>query len=89
MLTGDLLRQRLGQGMPPALYARNMAAICHAELGQFAESERLGSESEELAQPLDLPFGLALARIALALHGLLLQERPVEAASGFWSARST
>ena len=78
MLTGDLLRQRLGQGMPPALYARNMAAICHAELGQFVESERFGTESEGLAQSPDLPWGLALARIALA-YRLLLQQRPADA----------
>jgi DNA-binding NtrC family response regulator/tetratricopeptide (TPR) repeat protein len=78
MLTGDLLRQRLGQGMPPAIYARNMAAICHAELGQFAESERFGTESEDLARSPDLPWGLALARIALA-YRLLLQDRPADA----------
>jgi tetratricopeptide (TPR) repeat protein len=78
MLTGDLLRQRLGQGMPPALYARNMAAICHADLGKFAESERFGTESEGLAQSQDLPWGLALARIALA-YRLLLQDRPADA----------
>jgi DNA-binding NtrC family response regulator/tetratricopeptide (TPR) repeat protein len=77
-LTGDLLRQRLGQGMPPALYARSMAAFCHAELGHFAEAQRLASESESLAQSLDLPFGLALAHIAQG-YGHLLQERLEEA----------
>jgi transcriptional regulator with PAS, ATPase and Fis domain/tetratricopeptide (TPR) repeat protein len=77
-LTGDRLRQRLGQGMPPSLYARNMVAFCHAELGEFAQARRLASESESLAQPLDLPFGLVLARIALAYTDLL-QERLAEA----------
>ena len=70
-LTGDLVRQRLGQGMPPALYARSMAALCHADLGEFAEAQRLAGESETLAQTLDLPFGLALARIARAYVHLL------------------
>ena len=41
-LTGDLLRERLGQAMPPSLYARNIAAVCLAELGEFAEAMRLG-----------------------------------------------
>src|SRR5262249_44689359 len=41
MLTGDLLHQRLGQGMPPALYARNIAVLCHADLGQFTDADRL------------------------------------------------
>jgi len=77
-LTGERLRQRLGQAMPPALYARNMAAFCRAELGDFPEARRLALESEGLAQGLDLPFGLVLARIARC-YGLLLQERPAEA----------
>jgi DNA-binding NtrC family response regulator/tetratricopeptide (TPR) repeat protein len=77
-LTGDLLRQRLGQGMPPALYARSMAAICHAELGAFADADRLAGESERLAVSLDLPFGLALASIARA-YAHLLQDRVADA----------
>jgi tetratricopeptide (TPR) repeat protein len=80
-LTGDRLRQRLGQGMPPALYARNMVAFCHAELGEFEPARRYASESESFAQPLDLPFGLVLARIALGYTDLL-QER-FESATGF------
>jgi tetratricopeptide (TPR) repeat protein len=64
-LGGGLVRQRLGQGMPPALYARNVAALCLAELGEFPEAIHLGTESVELAQALDVPFGAVLARIAL------------------------
>jgi tetratricopeptide (TPR) repeat protein len=77
-LTGDLVRERLGQGMPPSLYARSMATVCLAELGELAEAERLGTEAAELAQALDLPFGLVLARIALA-HTDLLRGRLPEA----------
>jgi len=77
-LTGDLLRQRMGQGMPPSLYARSMAAICRAELGEAAEAERLARESERMAGTLDIPFGLILARIAVA-YGLLLDGRVEEA----------
>jgi tetratricopeptide (TPR) repeat protein len=71
-LSGDLVRERFGQAMPPSLYARNMAALCLADLGDFAEAERLGLESAALAQDMDLPFGLILARIALG-HTWLVQ----------------
>jgi transcriptional regulator with AAA-type ATPase domain/tetratricopeptide (TPR) repeat protein len=71
-LGGDLVRQRLGQGMPPGLYARNVAALCLAELGDFPEAIALGTESMTLAESLDVPFGAVLARIALG-HTYLLQ----------------
>ena len=70
-LSGDLLRQRLGQGMPPALYARNVAALCLAELGEFREAIALGTEAAELARSLDVPFGAVLARIALGYTHLV------------------
>ena len=47
-LAGDLVRERLGQAVPPSLYARSIAAICLAELGDFAEAERLGTEAAAL-----------------------------------------
>jgi DNA-binding NtrC family response regulator/tetratricopeptide (TPR) repeat protein len=78
-LTGDLARNRLGQAMPPSFYARSMAAFCLAELGDFAEARRLATESAEETRALDLPFGLALARIALG-HTHLLEGRLDEAA---------
>ena len=84
-LSGDLLRERLGQGMPPSLYARNVAAVCLAELGEFPEAIRLGEESADLAKTLDLPFGLALARIALG-HAALLQGRLGAAADDLGTA---
>ena len=78
MLTGDLVRERFGQGMPPAVYARSMAAMCQADLGGFAEAERLARQALELTRALDLPFGLVLAHIALA-HAALVQGRADEA----------
>jgi tetratricopeptide (TPR) repeat protein len=74
MLTGDLVRERFGQGMPPAVYARSMAAMCQADLGEFTEAERLAREALELTRALDLPFGLVLAHIALG-HAALVQGR--------------
>jgi tetratricopeptide (TPR) repeat protein len=77
-LAGDRIRERLGQGMPPALYARNIAAVCLADLGEPAEAGRLAGEAERFAETLDLPFGLALARIALG-HTRLTEGRLDEA----------
>jgi DNA-binding NtrC family response regulator/tetratricopeptide (TPR) repeat protein len=73
-MTGDRVRERLGQAMPPALYARNLSAISLAELGDFEAAARLGRESASLAQALDFPFGLVLARIALG-HTYLVEGR--------------
>jgi transcriptional regulator with AAA-type ATPase domain/tetratricopeptide (TPR) repeat protein len=77
-LTGDLVRERMGQAVPPSLYARCVATISLAELGEFVEAERLGAEAATLTRTLDLPFGLALARMALG-HAALVQGRAPEA----------
>ena len=77
-LTGDLARERLGQAMPPSFYARSMAAFCLADLGEFGEAARLATESAEQTRALDLPFGLALAHVALG-HTHLVQGRLEEA----------
>jgi transcriptional regulator with AAA-type ATPase domain/tetratricopeptide (TPR) repeat protein len=77
-LTGDLVRERLGQAMPPSLYARSISAICLAELGEFAEAEGFATEAATLTRTLDLPFGFVLARIALG-HTAIVQERAADA----------
>jgi transcriptional regulator with AAA-type ATPase domain/tetratricopeptide (TPR) repeat protein len=77
-LTGDLVRERLGQATPPSVYARAMAAIALAELGDFAEAERFSGEASTLTRTLDLPFGLALARMA-AGHVAIVRGRADEA----------
>ncbi|HVQ77057.1 MAG TPA: AAA family ATPase, partial [Candidatus Binatia bacterium] len=64
-LAGDRVRERLGQAVPPSLYARSMAAICLAEVGQFPDAERLATEAATLTRSLDLPFGFVMARMAL------------------------
>jgi tetratricopeptide (TPR) repeat protein len=77
-LAGDLLRERLGQAVPPSLYARSISAICLAELGEFAEAERFATEAATLTRTLDLPFGFVLARMALG-HTAIVQGRAGEA----------
>ena len=71
-LAGDLVRERLGQAVPPSLYARSISAICLAELGEFVEAERFATEAATLTRTLDLPFGFVLARIALG-HAAIVQ----------------
>ena len=78
LLTGDLARQRFGQAIPPAVYARGMAGLCLAELGDFAEAERLGTEAQVLTKAEDLPFGFVMAHMALC-NIYLVQERLPEA----------
>jgi DNA-binding NtrC family response regulator/tetratricopeptide (TPR) repeat protein len=73
-LSGDLVRERLGQAMPPSFYARSMAAFCLAEVGEFAEAARLATEAATQTRTLDLPFGLALAQMALG-HVRLVEGR--------------
>ncbi|HEU4369604.1 MAG TPA: AAA family ATPase, partial [Methylomirabilota bacterium] len=77
-LSGDLVRERLGQAMPPAFYARSMAAFCLAEVGEFTEAARLATEAATQTRTLDLPFGLALAQMALG-HACLVEGRPEDA----------
>jgi tetratricopeptide (TPR) repeat protein len=78
LLPGDLARQRFGQAIPPAVYARGMAALCQAELGDFAEAERLALEAQALTKAEDLPFGFALAHMSLC-NVYLVQGRVEEA----------
>jgi len=84
-LAGDLVRERLGQAVPPSLYARSIAAICLAELGEFAEAERFATEAATLTRTLDLPFGFVLARMALG-HVAIVQGRAAEAMEALASA---
>jgi tetratricopeptide (TPR) repeat protein len=55
-----------------------MAAFCRAEVGDFAEAERLATEAATQTRTLDLPFGLALAQTALG-HTYLVAGRLAEA----------
>ncbi|HEX2437076.1 MAG TPA: sigma 54-interacting transcriptional regulator [Methylomirabilota bacterium] len=87
-LSGPLLRERLGQAVPPSLYARSIAAICLAELGEFSEAERFATEAATLTRTLDLPFGFVLARMALG-HAAIVQGRADEAIRSLEPAMQT
>jgi class 3 adenylate cyclase/tetratricopeptide (TPR) repeat protein len=60
-LTGDLVRQRLGQAALPAVYSRTLLALSLAELGDFSEGAARTEEAIEIAEAVDHPFSLGLA----------------------------
>jgi class 3 adenylate cyclase/tetratricopeptide (TPR) repeat protein len=60
-LTGDLVRERLGQAALPAVYCRTLLASSLAELGEFSEGTARAQEAIEIAEALDHPFSLGLA----------------------------
>jgi class 3 adenylate cyclase/tetratricopeptide (TPR) repeat protein len=60
-LTGDLVRERLGQAALPAVYCRTLLASSLAELGEFSEGTARAQEAIQIAEALDHPFSLGLA----------------------------
>jgi tetratricopeptide (TPR) repeat protein len=60
-LTGDLVRERLGQAALPAVYSRTLLASSLAELGEFSEGTACAQEAIQIAEALDHPFSLGLA----------------------------
>jgi tetratricopeptide (TPR) repeat protein len=60
-LTGDLVRDRLGQAALPAVYCRTLLASSLAELGEFSEGTARAHEAIQIAEALDHPFSLGLA----------------------------
>jgi class 3 adenylate cyclase/tetratricopeptide (TPR) repeat protein len=60
-LTGDLVRERLGQAALPAVYSRTLLASTLAELGEFSEGTACSQEAIQIAEALDHPFSLGLA----------------------------
>jgi class 3 adenylate cyclase/tetratricopeptide (TPR) repeat protein len=60
-LTGDLVRERLGQAALPAVYSRTLLASSLAELGEFSEGTARAHEAIQIAEALDHPFSLGLA----------------------------
>src|SRR5262249_15117138 len=67
-LTGELRYARFGQASLPAVVSRGHIAWSLAELGDFAEGNRVGEEAVRIAEEAEEPFSLA---IALTWVGLL------------------
>jgi tetratricopeptide (TPR) repeat protein len=56
------VRERFGMAGYPAFEARALLALTLAEVGEFAEGVAYGEEAVRIAEALDHPFSLALAR---------------------------
>jgi tetratricopeptide (TPR) repeat protein len=70
-----------GQTVPPAVLSRAWLAMCHAELGTFAEGRALGEEGLQIAEALAHPNSLSWAYHGLGLvslrHGDLSRALPL------------
>jgi class 3 adenylate cyclase/tetratricopeptide (TPR) repeat protein len=66
-LTGQLIRERFGMSLLPAVYSRNALARSYAETGEFAAGFRAGEESVRIAEDLGHSYSLAFALFGLGL----------------------
>ena len=69
-LTGDRTRERFGQVMMPAVFARAILVLCQAERGEFAQGMVYGGEAIRLAEAAEQPYSLTLAHLALGMLAL-------------------
>jgi DNA-binding winged helix-turn-helix (wHTH) protein/class 3 adenylate cyclase/tetratricopeptide (TPR) repeat protein len=69
-LHGERGHQRFGQFFHPAVVARAWLAVCHAELGTFAEGRAFGEEGLRLAEAVAHPGSLVFASWGAGLSSL-------------------
>jgi class 3 adenylate cyclase/tetratricopeptide (TPR) repeat protein len=62
--------ERFGQVWLPAMSSRANLAVCHAELGTFAESRTLGEEGLRIAEAVDHPASVMMASWGVGLLAL-------------------
>src|SRR5262249_21155426 len=71
-IEGDQSRERFGMpDLPRSVTSRAWLAVCHAELGEFAEGIALGAEAVRMAEAVDQPLSRIVASWgggALYLH---------------------
>jgi class 3 adenylate cyclase/tetratricopeptide (TPR) repeat protein len=58
---GARRHERFGRVLLPAVLSRAWLAVCHAELGMFAEGKALGEEGLRIAEEVDHPASLMVA----------------------------
>jgi class 3 adenylate cyclase/tetratricopeptide (TPR) repeat protein len=68
--------QRFGLVFLPAVRSRTSLAMCHAELGTFAEGSALGDEGLRVAEAVDHPASLMFACWGLGVLALLQGDWP-------------
>jgi class 3 adenylate cyclase/tetratricopeptide (TPR) repeat protein len=71
---GARLRERFGRIFLPAVTSRSWLAVCHAELGMFAEGRALGEEGLRIAEAVAHPGSVMLASWGLGLLALRLRD---------------
>jgi class 3 adenylate cyclase/tetratricopeptide (TPR) repeat protein len=75
-LDGPQRRERFGQAVLPAVHARTHLAMCHAELGAFAEGSPLGDEGLQIATEVAHPGSLMWASYGTGLLALRRGDLP-------------
>jgi tetratricopeptide (TPR) repeat protein len=66
-LDGTRRRERFGELVFPAVFSRAWPAVCHAELGTFAQGRAIGEEGLRIAEAVDHPGSLLLASWGIGL----------------------
>jgi DNA-binding NtrC family response regulator/tetratricopeptide (TPR) repeat protein len=75
-LDGARRHERFGQVFLPAVLSRACLALCHAELGTFAEGSALGDEGLRIAEAVDDPGSLMYASCSIGLLALRQGDLP-------------
>jgi len=73
---GTRRRERFGQPILPAVSAHAWLALCHAELGTFAEGRVLGEEGLQIAEAVAPPPSLMIAASGIGLLALRQGDLP-------------
>jgi tetratricopeptide (TPR) repeat protein len=69
LLRGDLVRERYGMAVLPAVYSRTVLVWSLAELGEFDDGLAIGQESARMAEAAEHPYSIVFSRFGLgALH---------------------
>jgi predicted ATPase/class 3 adenylate cyclase len=66
-LSGAQRHERFGQAILPSVQSRAFLAVCHAELGRFAEGNVLGEEGMQIAETVAHPSSLMWAYYGVGL----------------------
>jgi tetratricopeptide (TPR) repeat protein len=69
-LDGARRYERFGLPFLPAVFSRAFLAVCHAELGMFAEGRAVGDEGLQTAEAVDQPASLMFASWGIGLLAL-------------------
>ena len=69
LLRGDLIRERFGMAVLPAVYSRTVLVWSLAELGEFADGLAVGQENARIAEAAEHPYSIVFSRFGLGtLH---------------------